>query len=201
MGQQLDRDTRQVIAALHEARAASGLSQAAFARSLGTSPPRLSTYLSGQTRPSAQFLVKATRLGNALGAARRRGLMSAPATASAMREYVRAGEPEWIWRMLLQGRDHLGLMIAEHAQDLIDSWEAQPASTGAGEWDALLAAVAAHELERAGLVSPGWALTAPLAEPWLPEHPFLTPDRVRAQTPPWLRARNIYIPARDLATA
>lgn len=196
-----DRDTAAVMALLREAVAISGLSQAAFARALGTSAPRLSTYLTGDTRPSAQLLLRARRLGHALGAAANRGLMSAPVTAAAMREYFLAGEVEWIWRMLLQGRDHLAAIIAQRDQVLLDAWEAEPGTVGAAEWDALLAAVVAHELEAAGLEAPPWSLCEPLADPWLPEHPFLSPDRVRAQTPDWLRRHNIYVPARDLVTA
>lgn len=196
-----DRDTAAVMALLREAVATSGLSQAAFARALGTSAPRLSTYLTGDTRPSAQLLLRARRLGHALGAAANRGLMSAPVTAAAMREYFLAGEVEWIWRMLLQGRDHLAAIIAQRDQVLLDAWEAEPGTVGSAEWDALLAAVVAHELEAAGLEAPPWSLREPLADPWLPEHPFLSPDRVRAQTPDWLRRHNIYVPARDLVTA
>lgn len=196
-----DRDTAAVMALLREAVATSGLSQAAFARALGTSAPRLSTYLTGDTRPSAQLLLRARRLGHALGAAANRGLMSAPVTAAAMREYFLAGDVEWIWRMLLQGRDHLAAIIAQRDQVLLDAWEAEPGTVGSAEWDALLAAVVAHELEAAGLEAPPWSLREPLADPWLPEHPFLSPDRVRAQTPDWLRRHNIYVPARDLVTA
>jgi transcriptional regulator with XRE-family HTH domain len=201
VAQPIDRDTREVIALLREAVTASGLSQAGFARALGTSAPRLSTYLSGETRLSAHFLLRARRLGRALGAAAGRGLMSAPVTAALMRESFLAGEVGWIWRMLLQGRDHLALIAAEGDRELIDSWEAEPASVGSAEWDALLAAVASHEFERAGLQAPAWALNDSLQEPWMPEHPFLSPERVRAQTPDWLRRRKIYVPARDLVTA
>lgn len=201
MAQEIDRDTHEVIALLREAVASSGLSQAAFARALGTSAPRLSTYISGDTRPSAHFLVRARRLGRALGAAADRGLMSAPVTAAAMRQYLLSGEVEWIWRMLLQGRDHLTLILSEREKALIDAWEAEPASVGSTEWDALLAAVVSHEFERAGLEAPAWALTDPLEDPWLPAHPFLSPERVMAQTPDWLRKRNIYVPERDLVTA
>ncbi len=35
----------------------------------------------------------------------------------------------------------------------------------------------------------------------MPEHPFLSSDRVAAQTPDWLRRLNIFVPARDLVTA
>lgn len=180
---------------------ASGLSQRMFARSLGTSHARLSTYLAGTTQPTAQFLMRAVRLGRALQAARDRGLMSAPATALAMRKHQLAGDTAWTWRMLLQGRDHLHLALASGDQDLIDAWEAQPGSVGAGEWDALLAAITRHEFDRAGIQPPAWTAADPLPEPWAPEHPFLSPDRVKAQTPAWLRAMNIYVPERDLVTA
>ena len=197
----VDRDTAEVMALLREAVTTSGLSQAAFARALGTSAPRLSTYLTGDTRPSAQFLLRARRLGRALGAAAARGLMSSPVTAGAMREYFLSDEVEWIWRMLLQGRDHLAFIAGERDQVLLDAWEAEPGTVGSAEWDALLAAVAAHELEAAGLQAPAWSLREPLADPWMPAHPFLSPDRVRAQTPEWLSRQNIYVPARDLVTA
>lgn len=203
--EQRDRDSAEVIALLREAVTISGLSQAGFARALGTSASRLSTYLTGDTRPFAQFLVRAQRLSRALAEARVQGLMSAPATAAAMRGYFLAGETEWIWRMLLQGRDHLNVIAGEPdellRQVLLGAWEAEPTPVGSAEWDALLAAVAAHELEEAGLEPPAWSLRSPLRTPWMPEHPFLTPDRIREQTPEWLRQRNIYVPARDLVTA
>lgn len=41
---------------------ASGMSQAAFAALLGTSQPRLSTYLSGKVSPAAKLLVRAERI-------------------------------------------------------------------------------------------------------------------------------------------
>jgi hypothetical protein len=127
--------------------------------------------------------------------------MSAPVTAAAMREHFRAGEIEWLWRMLLQGRDHLAAAIEENDQVLLDAWEARPGSIGSAEWDALLAVVVAHHLETADLEAPARSLRQPLLEPWIPEHPFLTPDRVRAQTPDWLSRQNIYVPDRDLVTA
>lgn len=127
--------------------------------------------------------------------------MSAPDTAAAMRENFLAGDDEWIWRMLLQGRDHLALILTEGDQTLRDAWEAEPGGVGSTEWDALLAAVVGHEFEAAGFEAPAWSIREPLAEPWMPEHPFLDPERVRAQTPDWLRRQNIYVPARDLVTA
>ena len=200
-----DRDDAEVGARLRRAVTASGLSQASFARALGTSASRLSTYLSSTTRPSAHFLVRAERIGDALATARARGLMSAPATSAAMRTYLLRSDTTWTWRMLLQGRDQLQLMIAEPdgptRQQFLDSWEAEPTSAGSREWDALLAAITGHEFERAGAEEPAWTRRATLETPWLPEHPFLSPDRVLAQTPEWLKERNIFIPRRDLVTA
>lgn len=176
------------------------MSQAAFARALGTSASRFSTYLGGTTRPSAYLLVRAQRLAAALEAAGRRGLMTAPATASAVREQLRAGDADWAWRMLLQGRDHLRGMLGEQ-DELLGSWEAEPASTGSAGFDALLAALTRHEFEAAGRTPPTWTNAAPLDRPWAPAHPFLSPERAKAQTPEWLRALNIFVPARDLVTA
>jgi predicted XRE-type DNA-binding protein len=45
----------------------SGLSQKAFASLLGTSQPRLSSYLSGKVMPSAKLLVQAERIAKGLG--------------------------------------------------------------------------------------------------------------------------------------
>lgn len=200
----LDRDTQAVIDALERSVAISGLSQAAFARAVGTSAPRMSTYLTGATRPSAWFCVRAHRLAKALADARERRLMSAPEAAAEIRRALRAGEQEWAWRMLLQGRDHLRLMFTDPAYtdvDLIGSWEAGPGPTGNAGFDALLAALASHEFDEAGIPTPEWTQIDPLEEDWQPPHPFLSPERVVARTPQWLRRLGIYVPERDLATA
>lgn len=197
----VDADTRAVTALLRDALATSHLSQAAFARALGTSASRFSTYLAGTTRPSAHLLVRAQRLAGALDAAAQQGLMTAPATASALREHLQAGDVSWAWRMLLQGRDHLRLMLSRQDDKLLGSWEAAPSSTRTAEFDALLAALTRHEFEAARRSAPDWAISVPLDQPWVPEHPFLTPERAIAQTPEWLRALNIFVPNRDLVTA
>ncbi|MFB9313953.1 helix-turn-helix domain-containing protein [Nocardioides plantarum] len=197
----LDQDTEQVVAALRNAVTTSGMSQAGFARSMGTSPSRMSTYLTGRTRPSAWFCSRAQRVAHALQAAARRGLMSAPDTASAMLQHGAAGDQDWVWRMLLQGRDHLAMILGDGDETLTGSWEAEPGSAGSMEWDTLLAALAAHEYERVGREAPAWTRAERLEVSWMPEHPFLSPDRVAAQTPDWLRILNIFVPARDLVTA
>ncbi|WP_432489372.1 helix-turn-helix domain-containing protein [Kineococcus sp. SYSU DK018] len=229
-----DPDTTAVITLLRAAVTTSGLTQAAFATAIGTSAPRLSTYLTGTVAPSARTLLRAHRLAHALATTHEHGLMSAPTTATAIRHHLRADQPEWAWRMLLQGRDHLRLLLHQaqdtprgphpppeaHADDrptsipattlptppgprpvLLDAWEAAPTTTGHPGFDTLLAACTAHEHHTAGLTPPTWARPEPLTEPWAPQHPFLDPKRVEAQTPPWLRDLNIYIPHRDLNTA
>lgn len=199
--QTLDPDTRAVIAFLRDALTTSGMSQGSFAGALGTSASRFSTYLNGTTRPSAHFCMRAQRLAHSLAAAAGLGLMSVPATAAALREQLRAGDREWAWRMLLQGRDHLQSMLEKQDDELIASWEAAPSSTGSREFDTLLAALASHEFETAGRTAPEWASIGPLPEPWIPEHPFLSPERAMAKTPAWLSELNIYVPERDLVTA
>lgn len=67
-----EREARQqteqaeVARRLRAAVEASGLSQAAFAARLGTSPSRLSTYLSGKVVPAATVLVRAEALQHRL---------------------------------------------------------------------------------------------------------------------------------------
>lgn len=195
----LDADTRAVMAILRDALATSGMSQAAFARALGTSAPRLSTYLAGTTQPSGRFFMRAQRLANSLAVAAALGLMSAPVTAATLR--LRAGDHAWTWRMLLQGRDHLQLMLEKQDAELIGSWEAAPGPSGATEFDALLAALTKYEFETARRAAPAWTLIDPLPEPWIPAHPFLSPERVMSKTPGWLRELNIFVPERDLITA
>jgi len=52
------RERAQVASEINRLVRASGLSRAEFARAIGTSPSRLSTYLSGQVSPSAALMVR-----------------------------------------------------------------------------------------------------------------------------------------------
>src|SRR5437899_13014914 len=100
----MDKDSQAVGAALDAALAESGLLLAVCATALGTSASRLSTYRSGKTKPTAQFFLRAQRIARALKAANDYRIMTAPATATSIRE---ATDEDWAWRMLVQGRDHL----------------------------------------------------------------------------------------------
>ncbi|WP_328334977.1 helix-turn-helix domain-containing protein [Kribbella sp. NBC_00382] len=193
----MDKDSRAVSELLNRALTESGLSQAAFATALGTSASRFSTYRSGRTKPTAQFFLRAGRIARALRAAREYRIMTAPATATAIRE---ASDEDWAWRMLLQGRDHLRLLLGRHDGSEA-AWEAAPSTTGRVGFDTLLAVLTAHEFEAAGEDPPEWSRAEALSEPWIPEHPFLERDEIIEQTPDYLAQANIFVPARDLATA
>ncbi|MEV0796214.1 helix-turn-helix transcriptional regulator [Kribbella sp. NPDC050281] len=193
----MDKDSQAVIGLLNHALAESGLSQAAFATALRTSAPRLSTYRSGKTKPTAQFVMRAGRIAHALGRAREYRIMTAPATATAIRE---ASDEDWAWRMLLQGRDHLRLLLGRHDGSEA-AWEAAPGPIGQAGFDTLLAVLTAHEFEAAGEDPPEWSKVEALPDPWIPEHPFLERDEIIEQTPDYLARANIFVPARDLVTA
>lgn len=193
----MDRDSQAVVDQLNHALAESGLSQAAFATALGTSASRFSTYRSGRTKPTAQFFLRAGRIAHALHEAQDRRIMTAPATAAAIRE---ADDTEWAWRMLLQGRDHLRLLLHRHDGSEA-AWEAAPDTTGHAGFDTLLALLTAQEFKAAGEVPPAWTDVEALPDPWIPEHPFLDRDEIIDQTPAYLAAANIFVPARDLVNA
>ena len=63
---QEDREQDEVIRRIRHAIEATGLSQAAFAETVGTSASRLSTYLSGHVTPSASMLVRMENTGRAV---------------------------------------------------------------------------------------------------------------------------------------
>lgn len=136
----------------------------------------------GFDKPSATLYLRALRIADGLTRARTHGLMSAPDTAAAIRDAVRAGDDDWAWRMLLQGRDHLRLMLGEHPE-AIGAWEAIPKSTGQVEWDTLLAAITRQTLSEGAAAMPDWTDPSSLDTPWMPEHPLLTADEVIARTP------------------
>lgn len=71
----MDCDTRAVVDALDAAREQSGLTNAEFARAVGTSPSRYSMYRTGKVAPAATFLVRALRIAKALAAADREEIL------------------------------------------------------------------------------------------------------------------------------
>lgn len=193
-------DAQAVASELRAALRTSRLTQYAFAAALGTSQPRLSTYLSGQVSPSARFFVHARRVGEALGELARLHLLSAPALGVALRDALSDNDDDWAFRLLMQGRDHLRFVLARHL-DLRAGWAAAPLTTGRGEWDTLTAAVVGHEFTSAVLEPPPWTRHEPLTLAWSLPSALLAPHEVRAATPAWLACLNIFVPERDLVTA
>lgn len=189
-----DGAAAQLRAALDDSR----LTQTAFAAALGTSQPRLSTYLNGKVSPSAAFFLRAQRVAEALAGLARLHLLSAPTMGTALRRALRDDE-NWAFRLLIQGRDHLRIVLAQHPE-LSMGWAAAPLPSGQVEWDTLAAGVVGHEFIRAALAPPPWTEREPLPTAWSFPSVLLAPQEVRAATPDWLSCLNIFVPERDLVT-
>lgn len=188
-----------MVVALKAAVQASGLSQGAFATALGTSEPRLSSYITGKVAPSAPAFLRALRIGDSLSRAAATGWLTAPAVAAATAKALTSADEPWAFKLLLQGRDHLRQLLAGWPE-LAAGWEAAPRSIRSDRWDALMAALAAHEFETVGRPAPAWTAQQPLREPWVLPSPRLTEDEIRERTPQWLADRGIYATERDLVT-
>lgn len=195
----MDQDTRAVIARLNEAVAKSGLSMRQFARALGTSPSRFSSYSSGKVSPSAAFLLRAERIADALAQARRDSIPTAIDAINSIRRAASQGDDDWTYALALEARDRLR-DILERRESLAAAWEAQPPSNLDVRWKTLLAAFVSHEFDEAGLPIPRWASTARLDHEWVLDTPRLSDDEIKRQTPEWLAERNIFIAEKDLVT-
>jgi len=195
----MDQDTRAVIERLNDALAMSGLSLRRFAQALGTSPSRFSTYRTGQTAPSAAFLLRAERIASALAQARQDKIPSSIDAIDALRRAAKRGDEDWTYALALELRDRLHDILARH-RELAAAWEAQPSAVEP-RWQALAAAFVGHEFNRAGLRAPAWTDAGRLDQEWVLDTPRLTEAEIRQQTPDWLSERNIFIAAKDLATA
>ena len=186
----------EVAAVLRGSLERSGLTQTDFARHLGTSATRLSTYLSGSTIPSAAIYLRACRLGAAFDHTRSQGLMTPEDAADAVNRALGDGDEDFALRMILQARDDLRASAGD--PDIRRVWERRAGRIADGRFDTLLRAVVAHEL---GERAPEWASGARLEEEWILIDPFRDADTIRAQTPDWLGRARIYIAERGLATA
>lgn len=187
----------EVAAALRESLRRSGLTQAAFARHLGTSATRLSTYLSGTTIPSAALYVRALRLGTAFERVRELGLMTPDDAAEAVDRALADGDEDFALRMILQARDDLRANGAG-SEDMRRVWERRVRRIEDERFDTLLRVIVAHEFAEQ---APAWAAGARLEEDWILTDPFRDAATIRALTPDWLARARIFIPERGLVTA
>jgi transcriptional regulator with XRE-family HTH domain len=195
----MDQDTQAVIERLNEALAKSGLSLRQFAHALGTSPSRFSAYRSGQTAPSAAFLLRAQRIADALSQARRDRIPSSIDAIETLRRAAKRGDEDWTYALTLEIRDRIRAILLSH-KELAPAWEAQPPPVEA-RWKALAAAFVSREFNEAGLTAPKWTATERLDSEWVLDTPRLTEAEIKQQTPAWLAERNIFIAAKDLVTA
>lgn len=194
----MDTDTQDVAKQLRAALRRSGLSLRAFAAALGTSHSRLSSYLNGAASPSAAFFLRALRHGAAVGEANARGWMTPQSTRQAMRDAIVQGDDRWAFKVAIQARDQVRAMLAAPDEPSA-AWETRPGSTGEKKWDALLAALVAHEFAASGRTPPVWTeLRA--AQEWVLPNLLLGEADIRESTPDWLAERGIYIAQRDLIT-
>lgn len=196
----VDPDRQCVVDGLHEALRHSGLSQASFARALGTSASRFSTYLSGSTSPSAALFFRARRLGLGLRVAGQLNRMTPASTAAVVRAALNDGDEAWAMAMVLQGRDDLRALLDQRGAGA-DAWECDPGPLGQPAFDALLRALIAHEFTLAGRDEPRW--TRPGAElgSFVFPSPYYDEHEIRRRTPNWLAERGVYLVERDLETA
>jgi transcriptional regulator with XRE-family HTH domain len=194
-----DPDIQYVIDQLQAALETSGLTQAAFARALGTSPSRFSTYMTGKTSPSGTFIARAIRIGKALARARETRTPASLSFAAAIQRALAKGDEHWALSMSLEARDRLRDTL-ERQPDVADAWSAQP-HTGSDRWDTFLAALVTHEFETAHRRAPHWTEGKFLQRQWIIGGGRRDPRDIEAQTPSWLAERGIAITERDLATA
>lgn len=125
---------------------------------------------------------------------------STAAAASPDRPRRGRGPIDWPLRTLLCARDQLRAALSLHPLGVLPNWSDSPPPTGSTQWDTLFAAVVAPEFEDAGLAPPAWTSQEPLRPEWVPPHPSWSEQQVRDQTPDWLRAAGIFMPARSLFT-
>lgn len=195
----MDQDTSAVIERLDGALAASGLSLRQFARALGTSPSRFSSYRSGKVAPTAAFLLRAERISDALRQARRDGVPTALDAMNSIQRAADAGDDDWTYALCLEARDRLREVLRRHPS-LTAAWEAQPPSDDENRWRVLLAAFVSHEFHQTGVPAPRWTESLTLATEWVLDTPRLSTDQIKQQTPTWLAERNIFVAEKDLVT-
>lgn len=170
-----------------------------FAQALGTSASRFSAYRSGQTAPSAAFLLRAERVSDGFAHAHDDGIPTPIDAVHSLRQAMERGDDDWTYALALEVRDRLHDILSHH-QEAAPAWEAQPPAIDK-RWRTLIAAFVSHEFEAAGLAAPRWTHGERLAVEWVLDTPRIDDAEVKRETPAWLAERNIYIATKDLVTA
>lgn len=155
--QVVDHPRESLAARLEEARRRLGLTTVRAAYLLGTEPQQLDAYAAGR-RADVDGLEERVEALVALGpnsAYAEEWPVTLASTADALRSDRRAGATEAdMLRVIISAADDFGRLMSG-----ADQWFflACPETTGSGEWDALLAALAVHLCRQARLDrTPAW---------------------------------------------
>jgi hypothetical protein len=126
--------------------------------------------------------------------------MTAASTSRAVNAALRERDEQWAFKLILQGRDHLRLLL-DAAPEEPRTWTRRRQRIRNERYDVLLRVVIGQEFTERDRTCPEWTRDARLDQPWVLENPFLGVAGTRAETPLWLAKANIFIAERDLATA
>ncbi|MEV8372743.1 helix-turn-helix transcriptional regulator [Kribbella sp. NPDC056861] len=196
-----DYERAEIAQDMRSAVADAGLTQAAFARLIGTSRPRLSAYMSGRTIPSAALYQRALRIARGLKSSRAHGWMTPDRTIDQINAALADGDEDWAFKLVLQARDQLAYQLRTD-DPTGDAWLLRSREIADPRYDTLLAVLIGHEFEQhGGQRVPRWTEGPRLAEPWLQANVRRGADWTRKHTPEWLAARGIFISDHDLTTA
>jgi transcriptional regulator with XRE-family HTH domain len=177
---------------LENYRAQSGLSLRQFARVLGTSASRLSTYISAKVTPSAAILVRSKAIAELRPRLSETHALSIAQTARAIIHTNDEASRLRAFFEFIRGADESGIQ----ALALLD----QPKPTGTPRFDALLGGAAEYIATRYNRPAPNWAFAK---DRYLHKAWWISPlPSARAEalkwTPAAFRARAIYISRHDL---
>jgi transcriptional regulator with XRE-family HTH domain len=180
-----------------DARARTGLSQAAFAERVGTSRTRMSAYENGRTFPELDTLERIADAADAELALAPRGSDRVRKQFEQIASAVNDGDRSWALRLVAELVDWVRTGVVA-----VSCLQRDPGSTGSRHWDALVGGVVEMLATAAGMAVPAWA-SGPgrvLDEVWfyttlasLKPHVFVT-------TPAALAARGVYLSADSLVS-
>lgn len=193
---------------LREARNRARLSQAALARRSGVSQPTISRIERGVVDPGWDLmttLLAAT--GTSIGFDRddeSAHLISADQVSREIRDSLRRNDEPGAIRDLTEAAGRLRHYISARRTPA-PSWVFGPASpTGADDWDTIIAGVYGWLGHEDGHAVPWADERGPLARELVlgdRDAPASTRERIRRQTPEYLRSKRVLVRERDLAIA
>ncbi|MDR0958793.1 MAG: helix-turn-helix transcriptional regulator [Propionibacteriaceae bacterium] len=178
---------------MNECRERSGLGVRQFARVLGTSASRLSTYVNGKVSPSAALLVRAEAIAAEGPVLRRTRAIDVAKAGRAMRRAADDGTRLRIFLEFMRGADESGYFA-------LALLEPAPKGTGDVRFDALLAAGVEHIAARHSRSAPKWATdpSRTLSDPWWVSDLPSAKAQALQWTPASFLARGIFLDRRDL---